>query len=267
MISLADVFVQSQPRMLLQTLISGTMHVRGTLCQINALKHMVRLFGVATACASTSWQSFLSEFASFRSEWFGLHVREQRSLLTHYLIRAVVVAFELMDCLSDYMHSSGAFEPSPSPGRQAYLTPGMRTLFRASWRPDRALEGALASATGDHRVMITLPLPFAQPLVSYVSQDGLLSRHVRPNLLDSSAHLGSWHPDLVTMARRHVECHNEHIRFLFANRLLDVDTNYHSLGLWAGHLTDPDWRRTLRTLYHSILRWLEVGQLALRKGT
>ena len=263
LISLSDIFVQAQPRMLLHTLLTRCIHVRGTLCQINALKHTLRLYREATGLATTEWDGFIEEFAEFRNRWFDLGP-DRVDRLRAYIVQSVVMLFELMAAYCQALNDQAWFQPRCSRSAIHFLAPGVGTRFVAHWDCHSALVHTLSEWQRSHCVSLELPLAFLEPLRSYVDQRGPLSSHVKQYLWPNNGLSASlWSSKIALMAIRHVQTRNAHVDFLLRNGLMWNDANFSSLGLWPSILTDRSLRGRLRRPYYQALKWREIARIVL----
>jgi hypothetical protein len=263
LITLSDLFVQTQPRLLLRTLLSRQIHVRGTLCQINALQHTLRLYRAATHRPTTVWDSLTQEFAEFRRRWFDLGA-DRVDRLQAYVAQAVVMLFELMAAYDQTLTDQAWFQPGHSKDVVYFLAPGFRTRFVAQWDCHLALAHTLSEWQRSGEVSLELPLAFAEPLRSYIDQRGLLSSHVK-RYLWPKRHISAslWQDKIPATAARHVQTRNAHVEFLLRNGLLWNDANFSSLGLWPSVLTDCSLRGRLRLPYRQARKWWEIARIAL----
>jgi hypothetical protein len=266
LVSLSDIFVQLQPRLLLRTLLNRHMHVRGTLCQINALKHTLLRYREATTLTTTEWDSFIQEFAEFRRRWFDLGIDREDRLRT-YVAQAIVMLFELMAAYRQALIDQAWFRPGDSREAVHFLAPGLRTRFVVHWDRHSALAHTLSEWQRSRDISLELPLAFAEPLRSYVDQHGLLSSHVKQYLWCKERIPGSlWQDEFSVMAVRDTQARNAHVEFLLRNGLLWNDANFSSLGLWPVILTDHSLRGRLRRPYHQVRRWWKIARIALTES-
>lgn len=265
LVTLNDVFVQTQPLLLLRTLLSHQLHIRGTLCQINALKHMLRLYHEATGQPTGRWDDFVVEFAQFRSEWFSLGPN-RLDRLKAYVAEAVALVFDMMDAYSHALVDQSWYQPGTSSWVH-FITPGLRVRFVRQWDKLSALSHVVSESKRSGSLSLHMPLAFAEPLRSYVSGDGPLTDHVRRSLWPRNGLASpAWDGELSALAARHVATRNAHVAFLLHNRLLWDDANFSSLGLWPRLLTDHSLRGRLRRWYYRARRWREKFRLLLSVG-
>lgn len=262
LLSLCDIFFQLQPRLLLRTLLSRHMHVRGTLCQVHALKHTLRRYREATRLTTTKWDGFVEEFADFRHRWFELG-SDRIDRLRVYVTQSVAMLFELMEAYQQALADQGWFRPAGSEGVVHFFAPGCWTRFVARWDCQSALAHTLATCQHPYDLSLELPLAFAEPLRSHVDQDGLLSSHVKQYFWPKR-HISRnlWRDDFSLMAARDARTRNAHVEFLFRNGLLWNDANFSSLGLRPNVLTDRSLRGRLRLPYRRARRWWKIVRIA-----
>jgi len=260
-ITLNDIFVQSQPRMLLSTLFSRRMHVRGTLCQINALKHTLRIYRDATGLSITPWDDFVTEFSSFRRQWFTLG-EDRIEKLRLYTILAIEMLYDLMDAYNSFMCEQNWYVSPPGTKPFHFLASGHNARFVGQWDRDTSLLQTLMAWRNDAVIKLHLPLAFSMPLQSYLDGKGPLSSHVRRYLWPASRiPKHAWGDEITMMAEKHVQTRNAHVEFLLNNGLLWKDANFSSLGLWPSLLTDRSLRGRLRKPYYEIKKWRNVAKI------
>lgn len=263
LVSLCHVFATLQPRLLLRTLLGQHMHVRGTLCQINACKHMLHYYHQATRLPTTEWDSFAEEFAEFRRRWFDLGPARVDRLQT-YVVQAIVMVFELMSALSQAMADQGWFRPDVSNDVVHFLASGFVTRFVARWDCATALSCSLSEWRHSREVVLDLPLAFAEPLRSFTDRPGLLNSHVRQYLWPvKNVRRDQWRESLSIAATRDTQARNGHVEFLLRNGLLWGDANFDSIGLWPSLLTDRSLRGRLRRPYYQVRRLWRIAQVSL----
>lgn len=260
-VTLNDIFVQAQPRMLLGTLLGRRMNVRGTLCQINALKHTLRIFRDATGLATTSWDHFVSEFSEFRQQWFTLG-NDRVEQLRLYTVQATAMLFEVMEAFQSALVDQGLVRPGQASAPAHFLAQDFQTRFVNSWVPGASLSQTVSAWKESKEILLELPLIFAEPLRSYLDDNGPLSTHVRRYLWQARRlPKDNWNDDIISMAREHVQVRNSHVAFLLECGLLWNDANFSSLGLWPSLLTDRSIKGRLRMPYYGIKKWINVGRI------
>jgi hypothetical protein len=263
LVSLSDIFVQLQPRLLLRTLLSHRMHVRGTLCQINALKHTLSRYSGATRLATTEWDSFILEFVEFRRRWFELGTDRVDCLRT-YVAQAIAMLFELMAAYHQALVDQAWFRPGNSREMVRFLAPGFRTRFVARWDPRSALAYTLSEWQRSREVSLELPLAFFEPLRSYLGLRGWLGSHVKQYLWPRGGVPDElWQEEFLIMAARDVRTRDAQVDFLLRSGLLWDDANYSSLGLWPVILTDRSLRGRLRRPYRQMRKWRKIMDILL----
>jgi hypothetical protein len=259
-VTLNDIFVQSQPRMLLRTLLSRRMNVRGTLCQINALKHTLRIFRDATGLTTEFWDPFLVGFSEFRQQWFTLG-NDRIEQLRLYTIQAIVMLFDLMNAFQTALSVQNWADVKQPLSTANFLAMGFKTQFVNNWVPDLSLSKTLSTWKHSKTLLLELPLVFAEPLRSYIDGRGELSIHVRRYLWQpTQLQKDMWHDSISLMAQQHVQVRNDHVDFLLKNNLLWEDANFSSLGMWPSLLTDRSIKGRLRRPYYGIKKWLDVAR-------
>jgi len=245
-------------------LLTRTLNVRGTLCQINALKHTLRLFREATNFPVTDWDNFMQDFAHFRQSWFDLG-SDRVDRLRVYLVQSIAMLYEVMDTYSRALSSETWFQRDDRRANVYFLASGMHTGFVNQWDPESALAYTLSEWRRSRRLILDLPVAFAEPLRSYLDQEGLLSAHVKRHFWPSHCISPSrWRREIMNAAAQHVYARNSHVDFLFRNGLLWTDANYSSLGLWPHILTDRSVRGHLRRQYHRLRKWGEVAKICMK---
>jgi len=251
-IALMDGCIQLQPRMLLGMFLSGSIHVRAALCQINAIGHMLKLFKQATTTTTTPWDAFTEDFMEYRQNWFSLTAAEQKQL-PYYIAESLTIAYELMAELLEYLADNNFFRTSSSRSCVLYTAVSRQTVFLLDWKPETALTYTLQRKSKPHNLVLFLPLAFVLPVIVHREINGVLSSFVRKFSSVRSVCPGYWDPRLLQLAVEHARTHNEHIQFLLSNGFLTYNANFHGMGLNAPYLLDMPYRRFLRQIYYLLL--------------
>ena len=260
-VTLSDLLTQVEPRLFLETLLSGDMHVRATLCQINASRHLVRLYKQITRVSTTPWDSFFAEFEEFRGQWFTLGP-ERELQLKEYLIQAMAILFELIRTFNETLINQNWFT-SQSEGAVLYLAEKFLTVWVTPWSPEYAVQKALELWNCLHQVVVILPTSLALPVLAYTDSNGLISQYVRRNMGPSHVALDGWCDAFQRAAREHVDARNAHVDFLQRKGLFHLEAAYFGLGLWPDYVSKNPLRRYPRRIYYMLRKqryWHSLNQ-------
>lgn len=261
-VTLSDLLMHVEPRLFLETLLSGNMHVRGTLCQINASKHLLRLYKQIMQASTMPWDNFFIEFETFRKQWFTLGP-DREFKLKGYLIQAVMILFEFIERLHETLVHLKWFDPQTS-GTVSYLAAKYITVWRAAWSSEHPIQKIIHVWAQLHRVAVMLPASLALPILVHASANGMVSHYVQRNMGPSDLVPADWHRALQQAAHEQATARNAHVAFLQRKGLFQLDAAYFGLGLWPKYVSKNPLHKYPRRVYYRLRKqqyWKSLSQI------
>ena len=251
-VTLVDFLLHLEPRLFLETLLTGNMHVRGTLCQINASRHLNRLYKQGMQLQSTSWDGFFDEFEAFRRNWFALD-ESRVSELKGFLIQILSLLFELIRNVQVGFIDRRLFI-AENQNNLTYVAPKYLTIWDATKGSNHRLLETVKIWDNLGQIAIILPQALALPVIAMAESSGVVSEYVKINLHGEMYPLSLWNDEIVAAAQEQSRFRNEHVAFLRRKGLFQLNASYFGLGLWPKYQSANPFQRYPRRISYYLRR-------------
>ena len=186
---LIDIAVRHYPRDFTSMLFSKKIDVRNSLLRLGSLKFGIKTFNGISKTKIKNSQDYVSSIEKLRKEWFSLSRKNKDVRLFGLIKKGALISIEIVKNFSNYLEKNRIVQINNKKAvKIAYNGDKNQTIFIKDWSIKKSFEMVNDLYRKKNKIYSVLPLSLSINLIEYSKSKGILSKHIRKNLLVNSFH-------------------------------------------------------------------------------
>jgi len=186
---LIDIAIRHYPRDFTSMLFSKKINVRNILLRLGSLKFGIKTFSDISKTKIKNSQDYISNIEKLRKDWFNLSRKNKDERLFGLIKKGALISIEIVKNFSNYLEKNRIVQiNNKKTDKIAYNGDKNQTIFIEGWDTKKSFEMMNDLYRKKNKIYSVLPLNFSINLIEYSKSKGILSQHIRKNLLVNNLH-------------------------------------------------------------------------------